>query len=205
MTDNNYTHILAIVDRSGSMNSCATDMVGALNQFFDEQSQLEGKCLVDYVQFDDRYEKVFSDTNIEDARASIHPRGMTALIDAIGRGTVELGTKFKRLSEAKRPGKVLVVVVTDGHENASKEYTAATVKEMITEQQDKWNWDYVFLGANIDAVAVGDLYGFKADKAMTFNTQNAGNTMSSLSGYTTAYRSGALAAFSDEDREKATK
>lgn len=205
MTDSNYTHILAIVDRSGSMSVCAKEMTDALNEYFSGQSEVEGKCLVDYVQFDTVYKKVYSDQPVSMAEAVIQPRGGTALIDAIGRGTKELGRKLKALPEAHRPGKVLVVVVTDGYENSSHQYTAEQVKEMVTTQQDVWKWDYVFLGANIDAVEVGAWYGFQADKSLTFDTANAGLTMASLGGYTTNYRgaAGAAAAFTDEDRKKA--
>ena len=210
MTDSNYTHILAIVDRSGSMGAgnVYLEMQNALNTFFEEQAAVDGKCLVDYYQFDTSYNKVYEDTPVADAKAVIEPRGMTALLDALGRGTVDLGKKLAAKSEDDRPGKVLVVVVTDGMENSSREYTADAVKALVEKQQDEYNWDYVFLGANMDAVAVGGLYGFKQDKSLTFNIYDGESvvaTASALSGYTTAYRGGAAAAFSDEDRKNANK
>jgi hypothetical protein len=205
ITDSNYTHILAIVDRSGSMswNNTDKEMTAALNSFFKEQAKLDGKCLVDYVQFDTEYEKVYSDRPVGEAEAFINPRWGTALVDAIGRGTVELGRKLKALPEAHRPGKVQVVVVTDGGENSSHEYTADKVREMVTEQRDKYDWDYVFLGANIDAVETGAMYGFAQGSSMTFDTRNTGATISSLNSYTTGYRTKGAAAFSDEDRKNA--
>lgn len=207
ITDSNYTHILAIVDRSGSMGIGGVDreMANALNVFFKEQAKLDGVCLVDYVQFDTEYEKVFEDTLVSEAKAVISPRGGTALVDAIGLGTVELGDKLASLPEHTRPGRVMVVVVTDGMENCSIEYTAEQVRELVSTQQDKYDWDYVFLGANIDAVSTGQAFGFKGSKSMTFDTANAGATMDSLNAYTTAYRGagGAAAAFSDEDRKNA--
>lgn len=181
------------------------EMENALNSFFQDQAALDGKCLVDYVQFDNHYETVFSDLSVDEAEALIVPRGSTALLDAIGRGTVELGKKLKDMDESSRPGKVLVVVVTDGHENASQEWDATRVKSLVTTQQDDYSWDYVFLGANIDAVAVGDFYGFKPDKSLTFNINDAaavGATSAVLSAYTTTYRGGGNAQFSDEDRKK---
>jgi hypothetical protein len=227
ITDSNYTHILAIVDKSGSMWGVHEQMQSALNEFFKTQAAVEGKCLVDYVQFSagnpawgrslDRrvdinngYEKVYQDAPVAEATAVIHPGGGTALLDAIGRGTVELGKKLKALPEPHRPGKVLVVVVTDGEENSSFQYTVADIKAMVTKQQDVYEWDYVFLGANIDAVATGGMYGFKADKSMDFNINNNESVMATsaaLSSYTTAYRgtAGAAAAFSDDDRKKANK
>lgn len=208
MTDSNYTHILAIVDRSGSMawGMAHVEMANALNEFFKEQANVEGKCLVDYVQFDNVYEKVFSDTPVVEAKAVIKPRGGTALVDAIGQGTKELGDKLAEMKEVHRPGKVLVVVVTDGAENSSHKFTANAVKKLITKQQDEYDWDYVFLGANIDAVSTGALYGFKADKSMTFdiyNHENVGATSVSLSNYATTYRGGGNAKFNDADRKKA--
>lgn len=205
MTDSNYTHILAIVDRSGSMSRCYKQMQEALNEFFAGQALVEGKCLVDYVQFDNVYEKVFEDSPVADARAVIHPRNATALLDAIGRGATELGRKLKNLSEVHRPGKVLVVVVTDGHENASREWSADKVRELVRQQEDQYNWEFLFLGANIDAVAVGNDYGFKFDNTLTFDTSNASATMDSVSVYASNYRTVGSAAFSAEDREKAVK
>lgn len=207
MTDSKYTHILAIVDRSGSMswNNTHIEMMNALNAFFEEQAKLEGKCLVDYVQFDGSYEKVFEDIPVADAKAVIEPRGSTALVDAIGRGTVQLGVKLDALPEVHRPGTVLVVVVTDGGENASTEWTADKVRAIVKEQQDKYNWDYVFLGANMDAVSTGNLYGFQADKSMTYDVHNTQATIGSLSAYTTNLRNTGVSSFTDEDRKNAVK
>lgn len=203
MTDSNYSHILAIVDRSGSMSACSETMTEALNEYFKGQAALPGTCKVDYVQFDDSYEQVFSDRPVSYAQAVIEPRGMTALLDAVGKASVALGEKLKRLPEHKRPGRVQVVIVTDGHENASNEWTYEKVKELVEQQESQWNWDYVFLGANIDAPAVGARFGVKGQSSITFATANAGQTMNSLNNYTTSYRGGQAAAFSDEDRKNA--
>lgn len=200
MTNPNYTHLLVITDRSGSMISCATEMINALNTYFDEQAQLDGKCLVDYVQFDNTYERVFSDTPVADARAVLDPRGSTALLDAMGRGVVEFGTKLAGLDEDKRPGTVIVVVITDGYENASQEWTAKKVRELVTKQRDEFNWTFTFLGANLDAVAVGAQYGFAAGDSLTFNVDNTAMASASLSGYTTRTRTGLGGGYTDEDR-----
>ena len=183
-------------------------MENALDEFFSGQAALDGKCLVDYVEFDTHYEVAFEDRPVSEAKAVIQPRGMTALLDAIGRGSVALGDKLSALPEPHRPGKVLVVVVTDGMENASREWTADKVKELVSDQQDTWNWDYVFLGANIDAVETGNQYGFKADKSLTFNIHDSEAVMGTsqvLSAYATNYRSAGVATFSEEDRKKAQK
>ncbi len=205
MTNKDYTHILAIVDRSGSMSwgNVHLEMANALNIYFDEQAQLPGICKVDYAQFDTQYETVFEDLDATDAEAIIQPRGSTALIDAIGIGTVNLGTKLDALAEDDRPGTVLIVIVTDGGENASREYTLAQVREMVEKQESEFAWEYVFLGANIDAVATGTSFGMKAGNTMTFDTANIGVTAASLGNYTTTYRSAGKAEFTEDDRQKA--
>ena len=208
MTDSNYTQILVIADRSGSMSwqNAHIEMQNALNEYFKAQAKVEGKCLVDYVQFDSTYELVYEDKPVDAAKAIIEPRSSTALLDAVGRGTTELGLKLKALPEAHRPGKVQVVIVTDGGENASREWTYEQVKALVELQTEKYNWDFVFLGANIDAPTVGAAFGIQHDKAMTFDIydqQSLGATSASLSNYSTTYRGGGKAAFSDEDRKKA--
>lgn len=210
MTDSNYTHILAIVDRSGSMHSCKTEMRNALDTFFKDQAQEDGKCLVDYVQFDQKYEKVFEDREVASAEAVLEPRGSTALLDAVGKASVELGEKLAGKAEGERPGLVQVVVVTDGYENASQEWNAESVRTLIKQQEEKYGWDFVFLGANMDAQQVGRSFGFNPDKSLTYDTNNTGAMSASLSGYTTANRGAtrsgdavavAAAGFSDEDRK----
>lgn len=203
MTDSNYTHILTIVDRSGSMRGSVRTMSSALDEFFQEQAKVPGKCLVDYVQFGSHYEKTYEDRHIVEAKAQFDIEGMTALLDAIGRGVTELGRKLKALPEARRPGRVQVVIVTDGHENSSREWTADTVKELIANQEDKYDWNFLFLGANIDAVAVGAQYGFKADQALTFDIHNDGATRlasGTITAATTNYRGGKGYHISDSER-----
>jgi hypothetical protein len=178
-------------------------MTEALNEFFKGQAEVEGKCLVDYAQFDHNYDLVFEDQPVDSAKAIIVPRGSTALVDAIGTATKSLGRKLARLPEAHRPGRVLVVVVTDGGENSSTKFTANQVKALVEEQESKWKWEYVFLGANIDAVATGTMFGFKESSSLTFDTHNNKDTMQSLNAYSTVYRSAGAAAFSDDDRQKA--
>lgn len=203
MTNPDYTHIAVVVDRSGSMSSIADDMVGGLNEFFVEQAALPGTCLVDYAQFDDRYELVFQDKPVALAKAELSPRGMTALLDAVGKTVTTLGTKLAGMKEDERPGKVIVVVVTDGYENSSREWNAKSIKELVKKQEDEWQWDFVFLGANMDAVAVGQSFGFDPNKSLTYDTANVGAMASSLNSYTTRSRLDPTMgnAFSDKERE----
>jgi hypothetical protein len=201
MTNENLTQLLVVTDRSGSMATCAGDMIGGLNTFFDEQAKLDGECVVDYVQFDNEYEVVFTDKPVSEARAQLVPRGSTALLDAIGKAVTDLGKKLADKPEDERPGTVIVVTITDGYENSSREWTAETVKELIKNQEDKYNWNFTFLGANMDAVAVGRQFGFNPDTSLTFDTTNVAAASASLSGYATNTRSHLPNAYTDEDRE----
>lgn len=203
MTDNTYTHLLVVVDRSGSMVPVANDMIGGMDAFFAEQAKVEGKCLVDYAQFDTEYELVHQDVPVADVKAVLEPRGATALLDAIGKSVTTLGRRFAKMDESKRPGKVIVVVVTDGMENSSREWTAESVKGLVKQQEDQYAWDFVFLGANMDAVDVGTQYGFGAGKSLTYDTNNTYAMSASLSNYTTRSRVGdaAVNAFTDSERE----
>ena len=201
MTDAKYTHLLVIVDRSGSMSGIKNDMIGGLDQFFAEQAKDEGVTLVDYVQFDNEYEVVFTDTPVADAKAQLSPRGSTALLDAVGKGATDLGKKLANLPEARRPGNVIVVVVTDGYENASKEWKADGVRALIKEQEEKWNWTFTFLGANMDAVAVGATFGVSAGYSMTYDTGNTYAMASSLSSNVTRTKGGDRRGYTQEERE----
>lgn len=203
MTDSKYTHILAIVDRSGSMAMIQNDMRLGLDEFFKTQAGIEGKCLVDYAMFDQHYEKVFEDVPVADAKAVLQPRGSTALLDAVGKAVTELGEKLAGRDEADRPGLVQVIVVTDGMENASREWNAEAVKSLISQQETKYGWDFIFLGANMDAVAVGQSFGFSGDKSLTYDVHNTGAMTAAVSNYTTRSRlAGASAnAFSSDERE----
>lgn len=208
MTDSNYTHILAVVDRSGSMGWKGVDreMEGALNGYFRGQSEVDGKCLVDYVQFDNTSELLYHDVEVGRAEATINPRGGTALIDAIAKSTLDLVKKLERLPEALRPGRVQVVIVTDGQENSSTKYSSEDVKHLIKKQTEIYDWDFVFLGANIDAVNTAATFGIDRNKALDFNIYSGEailNTSSVLNNYTTSYRGGGTqnANFSKGDRE----
>lgn len=203
MTNPDYTHIATVVDRSGSMSAVKSDMIGGLNEFFKSQKELPGKCLVDYAQFDTEYELVFEDRPVAKAKAVLVPRGGTALLDAVGKTVVSLGEKLAGMDEQDRPGKVLVVIVTDGYENSSRDWTYESVKEVVEKQTNEFSWEFVFLGANIDAVKVGGMFGVAAGSSLTFDTTKTGLTMDVLAGYTTAYRNAGKAEFSDEDRDKA--
>jgi hypothetical protein len=204
----NFTRIAIILDRSGSMESCKESTVAGFNEFIRTQRELPGEAMVKLVQFDDQYEAVF-DMNLkmcpELTQDTFVPRGSTALLDAQGRTIVELGRELAALPESGRPSTVIVVTLTDGMENASKEFSLDKIGEMIREQRDKYNWDFVFLGANQDAIATAAAMSIPLPSAMSYSTSKAGvaASMAAVSHYVGAARSGLPAAFSEEDRKSA--
>jgi hypothetical protein len=171
----NYTDISIVVDRSGSMESIMGDMEGAIKHFLDEQKKVDGKCTVSLYEFDYAYNPVYENVPVKETKDYVlNPRGATALNDAIGRTINSLGAKYSNMPEDERPGKIFFIVVTDGHENASKEFTAAKIKEMVKHQSDVYNWSFVYLGANQDAVLNGSQLGFNVDNSMTYAASQSG-------------------------------
>jgi len=204
----NFTRIAIVLDRSGSMESCKESTVAGFNEFIRNQKEIPGEAIVKLVQFDDQYETVF-DKPLKECpeltQSTFVPRGSTALLDAQGRTIVEMGRELAALAEQERPSKVIVVTLTDGMENASKEYNLEKIGEMIREQRDQYNWDFVFLGANQDAIKTAAAMNIPLPSAMSYSTSKAGvaATMAAVSHYVGAARGGRVAAFSAEDRESA--
>lgn len=179
MTDANKTSITVILDRSGSMEPVRLDTVGGYNTFIDGQKQLPGECEVTLIQFNDRREFTYKSTNVKTMQKGLLveqyvPWSGTALLDAIGVAIDEKGTELAALPEEMRPGKVMFVIITDGAENASQDFTFDKIKEMIEHQKSVYNWDFTFLGANIDTFNVADSLGIAANKSLSFSTSKAG-------------------------------
>jgi von Willebrand factor type A domain len=204
----NFTRIAIVLDRSGSMESCKESTVSGFNEFIRTQQELPGQAMVKLVQFDDRYETVF-DMNLKSCpelnQNTFVPRGSTALLDAQGRTIVELGRELAAMPEKDRPSRVIVVTITDGLENASRQFNIEQIGAMIREQRDKYSWDFVFLGANQDAIKTAAAMAVPMQSAMTYATSKAGvaATMAAVSHYVGAYRAGAAPMFSKEDRAAA--
>jgi len=154
------TDITMVIDRSGSMESIRTDAEGGINTFIESQKSEPGEALLTLVQFDTEYEFVHKGVPIGTAeRFRLVPRGSTALLDAVGRAINETGARLGMMDEAKRPGLVVFVIVTDGAENSSKEFTRDKIREMIEHQQSAYKWQFTFLAANQDAFAEGATLG----------------------------------------------
>ncbi|MBX7104668.1 MAG: VWA domain-containing protein [Gemmataceae bacterium] len=168
--DANKTDITLVVDRSGSMAAIQADAEGGINTFIRGQSSETGVALLTLVQFDTEYEFVHRGVPINSVpEYKLVPRGSTALLDAVGRAIQETGQRLAAMPEAERPGLVVFVIVTDGHENASREYTKARIKEMIAHQQSVYKWQFTFLGANQDAFAEAAAMGMAQDAAANFS------------------------------------
>lgn len=165
----NLTDITVIADRSGSMSSCKDEAENGLNQFVEDQKKQHGTALFSLMQFDTEYEFVHKAVPIESVpRYTLMPRGMTALLDAVGRAVNETGDRLNKMAEADKPGLVVFLIVTDGQENSSHEFKKAQIKEMIERQQKDYQWQFTFLGANQDAFAEAGSMGIAAASVANF-------------------------------------
>jgi hypothetical protein len=210
MTDPQRALIAVLLDRSGSMESIKSDTEGGFNAFVDGQRSESLDVRFTLAQFDTQYEVVYDNRPVGDVpRLELQPRGGTALYDALGKLITEVGAELAAMPDDKRPGRVTVVVLTDGHENSSKEWTHDAVSAAIRRQEHDYAWDFVFLGANMDAVAIGRRLGFAADKSMTYapDAEGVGSAWRATTSYVSRRNAApaamAVAGFSDEEREAA--
>jgi hypothetical protein len=195
-------NINIVIDRSGSMSVICNDTIGGFNTFLKKQKETPGEATISYAQFDDVYEMVYQNLPIAQApelsTQTYVPRGSTALLDAVGR-------TITAIEAAKTQGRIIVVIITDGHENASKEYTTAQIKTLIKSYEER-GWEFVYLGANQDAFSVGTSMGFAGIKTMNIAANSIGtqSMYDSLATNTTNYRSGAsdTMSFDADDRKK---
>lgn len=203
-TNADLTLIAVLVDRSGSMAQWREDMEGGLNAFVESQASEPGDAEITLAQFDTKYELVWPLGPINDApKYTLLPRGCTALLDAMGRFITQVGEGLAKRDEADRPGKVIVCIVTDGLENSSVDWTRESVKALVEQQRDQWQWEFVFLGADIDAVQEGASVGVPQKSSLTFDKANARDVYAMTSNWVSTVRGGGEAAFSDEDRKSA--
>jgi len=191
------------------MASIVKDMNGGLKSFLDEQAKFPGTLTVDITTFDTVVEKPNSFAAVSDVKFPvIVPRGGTALYDALGSTVVSLGESLAKLPEERRPAKVIVLVITDGQENSSQEYRgkegADRVKALVETQRNDFQWEFIFLGANIDSFDVAGGLGFAKGATINYgaNAGDVSNVLRSTSSYVNATRSGLAANFTEEDREE---
>ena len=203
MTNPNLTLIAALLDRSGSMASCRTSTENGFNELITKQRTEPGEAVVTLSMFDDVYENVYANVPIADVvPLTLLPRNSTAMLDATGRFVTEIGEHLAGLDESDRPGTVVCLIMTDGLENASKEWSWDAVNALITQQREQFNWKFIFLGANIDAVKVGSRIGVPRASAMTYEVdeESVAYCLDSTSRAMSSVRAGVPMAFSDEDR-----
>jgi uncharacterized protein YegL len=175
------TELVFILDKSGSMSGLESDTIGGFNSMLAKQKAVEGECFVTTVLFDNEYELVHDRIDIK----AISPMtdkeyqvgGTTALLDAIGKTINKISNAQKHTAEEYRAEKVMFVIITDGLENSSREYSADKVKALIERQKEKYAWEFVFLGANIDAVETAGKFGISADRAMDYLADSEGTNL----------------------------
>ncbi len=202
----NLTEIVAILDRSWSMTAIVDDTIGGFNTFVAEQRKAPGDAVLTLAQFDDKYEVVYAAKPLAEVPPlQLIPRGSTALFDAVGRTIASVGQRLAQTPEADRPGKVLFLIMTDGHENASKEFTADDVAKMIRHQTEAYFWGFIFLGANQDAVLTARSIGIAPASSITYgaNPKGTSDVLKSAASVARSYRGGGDLSFNADQRKSA--
>ena len=173
-----YTHICIVLDASGSMASIEDDTKGSFNAFLKKQNEAGGKTVFDLYQFSDQVKRIVEHVDLanfkDDLMAKYNCSGCTALNDAVCTAVDTIGREFADMPESERPEHVLCVIITDGEENASREFTTKDVKARIQHQQDVYSWDFRFLAANQDAFEAGESIGLDQDDCMDFIADKLG-------------------------------
>jgi hypothetical protein len=182
----NLTEIAYILDRSGSMEPMQEPAVAAFNAFVKAQLDVPGNARLTLIQFDDAYEVPIAARPVQDVpeltAATYTPRGMTALLDAIGRTVKDIDRRLTALPDSEKPGKVILAIFTDGHENASREYTAKHISDLIRLYRDEKGWEFLFLAANQDAIASAGAMSMSAESSgdVSFNEKGIKSTGSAM-------------------------
>lgn len=187
----NYTHIVLLLDRSGSMSMIKEDMDGGIASFLKKQKLEPGTCTITAAQFDSEYEIIHRMTPINDIETiKIEPRGVTALVDSMVRLIHEVGSDLYKLEESERPDRVLFLTITDGDENASVEFNNEDLAKLIKEQEDTYNWNFTYIGANQDAFSNSSKFGGKYSNSLNYVASPSGVTtmFSKVSDATSRFR-----------------
>ncbi len=172
------TELVFILDRSGSMSGLEKDTIGGYNSLIEKQKKEEGEVIVSTVLFDDVCEVLHDREDLQDISPmtdeTYYVRGCTALLDALGGAIHHIGNVHKYSKEKDRPEKTLFIITTDGQENASKHYNYRRVRRMVQRQQEMFGWEFLFLGANIDAISEAAKVGIRAERAVNYECDSEG-------------------------------
>ncbi|GBF17766.1 hypothetical protein Br6_05173 [Rhodococcus sp. Br-6] len=189
MPNPDLTHLVFLLDRSGSMQSIKSDIEGGFSAFIDEQRGAAGQCRVTLAQFSTSYEIVYQGAPLDEIPPlDLRPRGGTALLDAMGTLITDVSADIAALPEDERPGSVIVAIMTDGHENASREWTHAAIKALVELHTNQFDWQFLYMGADQDAIEVGARLGVKRDQSLTYSKGKSRDAMTAASANIRRYR-----------------
>ena len=175
------TEIVFILDRSGSMAGLEDDTIGGFNAMLEKQKKEPGKAVLSTVLFSNESEVIIDRTDIQKVEPLTGSQycvgGCTALLDAIGGAVHHIANVHKYAREEDRPGKTIFVITTDGMENASRRYNYADVQKKVQHEQEKYGWEFLFLGANMDAISLASKFGIREDRAVRYECDSAGTAL----------------------------
>ena len=193
MTQKNLTEIVCIIDKSGSMDSIKNDAIGGFNAFLEGQKKVKGKANLTLVLFDTTYNMVYENVPVKKAKEltkdTYVPGGCTALLDAVGKTIDDVGERLNMTHEKDRPCKVIFCILTDGQENSSEKFTRKQIFDMISHQHGKYNWEFIYLGANQDSFAEAGSIGIAKGSTLNYNTKDIQHVFSgAMASCVTTYR-----------------
>lgn len=175
------TELVFILDRSGSMSGLESDTIGGYNALLQKQKKEVGEAVITTVLFDDKYELLHDRINLRGIDSitdkEYFVRGSTALLDAVGKTISKIGNAQKHTAEDERAEHVMFIITTDGMENASREFNYEKIRQMIEHQKSKYGWEFIFLGANIDAIDTAERFGISKDRATNYNADSEGTLL----------------------------
>jgi hypothetical protein len=196
MTKENFTSINVIIDESGSMGKLTLDTIGGFNKFLDDQKVVPGEAVFTLCTFSTDYRLVHDFMKISSVPSldirTYRPAGGTALLDAMGTTINSVGQKLAAMPEEERPSKVIFLIITDGEENSSKHFKKDQIASMVAHQREVYKWEFVFMGANIDAISTGASLGIARRNAVNYNATSKGteSIYGSMSDSMKSYRIG---------------
>lgn len=203
MPNPNLRHIVMVLDRSGSMQAVKTDTEGGLAAFLEAQKEIVGDTRVSLYHFSTSYEPVYENLALAEVpEYKLEPRGNTALLDAIGRTITAVKAQIKAMDVEERPGEVVLVILTDGMENSSREYTLPEVKKLIEKRRAK-GWQVVFLGADQDAITAAAGMGIGRETSLSYTARMTGQSMSTVARMMARGSASGKYEFTDAERKAA--